>query len=416
MAYIPRVVDIELTERLAAMGAVVIEGPKACGKTATARQKAASEVLLDIDENARRAVAVDPGLVLAGAVPRLIDEWQVEPKIWNHIRRVIDDRQTPGQFILTGSAVPPDDITRHPGTGRLSRLRMRPMSLFETGHSTGEISLRALLNGTPARSADTPLTIPALAEQVVCGGWPGNLNRTIDQSALAVKSILEEIRCTDVQRVDNVRRDPRGVGRLLRALARHVATEVKISTLCADAGEPDKEMARDTVTGYLAALERLMVIEDQPAWAPKLRSRSRVRGAPKRHFVDPSLAAAALDLLPSGLLDDLKLFGFLFESLAIRDLRIFAQAFGANILHYRDNTGLAVDAIVEHRDGRWAAFEVKLGQGAVDTAAENLLAFARRVDDSTRGKPATLGVLVGAGYGYRRSDGVDVIPIGALGP
>ncbi|HEY0950539.1 ATP-binding protein [Nocardioides sp.] len=416
MPYRPRVADQELVTRLASTGAVVIEGPKGCGKTATARQLAASEVLLDVDENARRAIEVDPRLVLDGPAPRLIDEWQIAPSIWNHIRRAVDDRGRPGQFILTGSAVPADDITRHTGAARLTRLRMRPMSLFETGRATGAVSLRDLLAGTPPRSMDTGLTVPDLAELVVVGGWPGNLTRSVPQSMQAARDYLDEIRRVDVTRVDERARDPEKVGRLLRALARHVATEVSITTLSADAGGADGPLARDTVMDYLAALDRLMIVEDQPAWAPHLRSRSRVRSAPKRHFVDPSLAAAALRATPERLLQDLNLLGFLFESLVVRDLRIYSQAADATVLQYRDNTGLEVDAVVEAADGRWAAFEVKLGQGQVDNAAATLLRFSERVDTGKCGPPAALGVIVATGYGYQRPDGVAVVPIGALGP
>ncbi len=416
MTYAPRVVDRELATRLEAIGAVVIEGPTACGKTATARQVARSEVLLDVDENARRAIEIDPKLVLDGPTPRLIDEWQIEPTIWNYIRRAVDDRRAPGQFILTGSAVPTDDITRHTGAARLTRLRMRPMSLFEAGRSTGAISLSELLAGTPVRSQDPGLTIVDLTEQIVIGGWPANLSRTVPQSMQAVRDYMEEIRRVDIRRVDQTTRDPVKVGRLLRALARHVSTEVTIATLSTDAGGADGELARDTVTDYLTALERLMIIEDQPAWAPHLRSRSRVRSSPKRHFVDPSLATAALRVTPERLLTELELFGLLFESLVIRDLRIYAQAADAAVLHYRDNTGLEVDSIVEGANGRWCAFEVKLGQGKVDEAAANLLKFAERVDTKKSGKPSILGVITGTGYGYMRRDGVAVIPIGALGP
>jgi len=416
VVYQPRVADRELTTRLDATGAIVIEGPKACGKTATARQVARSEVLLDVDANARRAIALDPDLVLAGPTPRLIDEWQIEPAIWNHIRRAVDDRGMPGQFIFTGSAVPTDDITRHTGAARLARLRMRPMSLREAGRSTGVISLHALLAGQDPRSADPGLVLGDLTEQVVIGGWPANLNRTVTQSTQAVRDYLDEMQRTDIRRVGQTTRDPEKVGRLIRALARHVSTGVTIATLCADAGGADGPLARDTVSDYLAALERLMIIEDQPAWAPHLRSRSRVRSAAKRHFVDPSLAAAALRVTPDRLLADLNLFGFLFESLVIRDLRIYAQAADATVLHYRDNTGLEVDAIVEAADGRWAAFEVKLGQGQTDQAAAALLNFAQRVDTTKCGAPAALAVIVGTGYGYLRPDGVAVIPIGALGP
>lgn len=416
MPYYPRVTDQELATRLASTGAVVLEGPKACGKTATARQKAASEVLLDVDENARHAIAVDPRLVLEGPTPRLIDEWQLEPTIWNHIRRAVDDRGAPGQFILTGSAVPADDITRHTGAGRLARLRMRPMSLFELQRASGAVSLRAILSGDTPRSPDPGLTIDGLAEQITRGGWPASLTRSTPEAEQAVRDYLEEIQRADISRVDGTTRDPVKVGRLLRAMARHSATEVTIATLSTDAGGADGPLARDTVTDYLAALERLMIVEDQRAWAPHLRSRSRVRTAAKRHFVDPSLAAAALRLTHARLLQDLQLFGLLFESLVVRDLRIHAQAADANVLHYRDNTGLEVDAIVEAADGRWVACEVKLGQGQVDQAAATLLSFAERVDVSKCGAPAMLVVVVGTGYAYVRPDGVAVVPIGALGP
>ncbi len=416
MTYRARVVDSELAKRLASTGAVVIEGPKACGKTATARQVAASEVLLDVDENARLAIAVDPKLVLAGAVPRLIDEWQIEPSIWNHIRRAVDDRGKPGQFILTGSAVPADDVTRHTGAARLTRLRMRPMSLFETGHSTGSVSLRKLLGAAKVRSPDPGLSITAIADRVAVGGWPGHGHRTVSQSLQAVRDYLDEIRRVDVGRVDQTRRDPDKVGRLISSLARNVATCVTATTLAADAGGSDGALKDDTVREYLAALERLMIVEDQPAWAPHLRSRSILRNAPKRHFVDPSLAVAALRATPARLLKDLNLFGFLFKSMVIRDLRVYGQAADAAVYHYRDNTGLEVDAIVQAADGRWAAFEVKLGHGQIDEAAANLLKFSARINIRKSGKPGTLAVVVASGYGYVRDDGVAVIPIGALGP
>lgn len=407
--YRARLADHELRQRLGAAGAVVIEGPKACGKTATARRAAASEVLLDVDANARRAVAIDPALVLAGAAPRLIDEWQTEPAIWNHVRRAVDDRARPGQFILTGSAVPADDVTRHTGAGRLTRLRLRPMSLFETGRSSGAVSLRALLAGAAPRSAESAFSIEELAGQVCRGGWPGNLQRSVNQALQANRAYLDEIRRVDVGRVDETRRDPAKVGDLLRSFARNVATYAAASTMAAD-------LNNHTADAYLTALERLMIVEDQPAWAPHLRSRSRLRGAPKRHFVDPSLAVAALRADPDRLLRDLAWFGFLFESLVVRDLRVYAQHRDAEVLQYRDNTGLEVDAIVQAADGTWAAFEVKLGAGMIDAAAATLLRFARRVDPARSRAPAALAVIVAGGYGYVRGDGIGVIPIGALGP
>lgn len=416
MPYLKRVADDEFTERLTSTGAVVVEGPKACGKTAMARRFAKSEVLLDVDENARQAIAIDPALVLNGPTPRLIDEWQIAPAIWNHVRRAVDDRAAPGQFILTGSAVPADDVVRHTGAGRLTRLRLRPMSLFETGHANGAISLRELLGGTSARAENPGLTVGDIAERVIVGGWPGNLTNNVTQSTRAVRDYLEEIRRVDVRRVDDRARDPMKLGRLLRSLARNVATEATIATLSVDAGGADGELARDTVTDYITALERLMILEEQPAWSTHLRSKARIRGASKRHFVDPSLAAAALRATPDRLLADLNLFGQLFESLVVRDLRIFAQANDATVLHYRDSTGLEVDAIVEAANGQWGAFEIKLGQGYVDDAAASLLKFAARVDTSKCGTPALLAVIIGNGYGYVRADGVSVIPIGALGP
>ena len=416
MTYQPRVVDAELRARLRAAGAVVIEGPKASGKTSTAREQASSTVLLDVDDNARRAVALDPALVLDGPIPRLIDEWQVEPAIWNHIRRAVDDRAEPGQFILTGSAVPADDITRHTGAGRISRLRMRPMTLFETGHTNGAVSVAGLLDGEQVRADDAGLTVRDLTDVVAAGGWPGLAGRPVPEAQSAVRDYLEEIRRVDIGAVDGIRRDPEKVGRLLRSLARNIATHASITTLAGDAGGVDGSLKNDTVQEYLTALERLMIVEDQPAWAPHLRSRSVLRVSAKRHFVDPSLAVAALRATPERLLRDLNLFGFLFESLVVRDLRVHAQAADARVLQYRDNTGLEVDAVVEAADGRWGAFEVKLGGRQVEDAAANLRKFAARVDTSRSGAPAVLAVVVGTGYGYVREDGVSVVPIGTLAP
>jgi hypothetical protein len=369
-----------------------------------------------VDANARQAIAVDPALVLNGPIPRLLDEWQIEPTIWNHVRRAIDERSRPGQFILTGSAVPPDDITRHTGAGRITRLRMRPMSLFEVGRSTGEVSMVELLQGRVGSSGDTRLTVTDVAEEVARGGWPGLRSREAPIALLAVRDYLDEIARVDIRRMDDTGRDPNRVSRLLRSLARNVATYAAATTLATDTGGADGPLKDETVREYLGALERLMIVEDQPAWAPHLRSKYRLRTAPKRHFVDPSLAVAALRSTPERLLRDLNLFGFLFESLVIRDLRIYAQSADAQVLQYRDSGGLEVDAIVETADGRWMAFEVKLGQGQIDDAAASLTKFAERIDTARCGTPALLGVIVATGYGYRRKDGVAVIPIGALGP
>lgn len=295
------------------------------------------------------------------------------------------------------------------------------MSTWEAGRSTGDVSLNALFSGQGARAADSGLTVVDLADLVVRGGWPLHLGASTKAAMHQLTGYLRDVERTDVQRVDGVRRDPVKVQRLLRAYARHVATSASLSTIAADVGGDAPDSAaesahRQTITDYLVALERLMVVEEQPAWAPHLRSRARIRSASKRHFVDPSLATAALGAAPDRLLADPAFFGTLFESMVVRDLRVYAQAADASVLHYRDNTGLEVDAIVERRDGAWAAFEVKLGVGAIDDAAATLLRFRAKVDAARSGPPAALAVIVGTGFGYRRPDGVDVIPIGALGP
>ncbi|MDA3792657.1 MAG: DUF4143 domain-containing protein [Elusimicrobia bacterium] len=416
MKYLKRVVDSELDGRLSAIGAVVIEGPKACGKTTTARQVAASEVLFDVDRNARETVKIEPELVLAGEVPRLIDEWQLETEIWNYIRRSIDERNQPGQYILTGSAVPADDITRHSGAGRLTRLHMRTMTLFESGYSTGEISLKKIFNGQAQKCKDPGLTVQNLAEYISVGGWPVNIELNVENSIQNVRDYLEEIRRLEISQSDRVKREPEKVGRMLKSLARNIATTATVSTIAADTGGTNGALHDDTVREYLDALTRIKIYEEQPAWAPHLRSKSRLRKSPKIHFVDPSLAVAALRGTPEKLLKDIRFFGFLFESMVIRDLRVYSQAFGGRVFHYRDNTGLEVDAIVETPEGRWGAFEIKLGKERINDGAESLLKFVDKVDTKKCGEPEILGVIVGKGYGYSRKDGVEVIPIGALGP
>ena len=416
MTYRRRVVDSELAERLNATGAVVIEGPRACGKTTTAREIAASEARLDVDDVARRLARLEPARVLVGDAPRLIDEWQLEPAVWNHVRRAVDDRGLPGQFILTGSAIPADDATRHTGAGRLTRLRMRPFSLFELGHSSGEVSLAGLLDGARPAAGRTVIALDDLAELICVGGWPVNLGRTTDLALRANRDHLDEIRRLDIANGDDKRRDPVRVGMLLRSLARNVATPAATATLASDTGEGVSAIKEHTAAAYLRVLERIMIVENQPAWPTHLRSRSVLRRKPIRHLADPSLAVAAVRATPARLLRDLDFLGLLFESMVIRDLRVYAQAADAEVFHYREKAGLEVDAIVQGNDGRWGAFEIKLGEGRADEAADNLLRLAQKVDRDRMGKPAALGVIVSSGYGYTREDGVSVIPIGALGP
>ena len=413
--YLPRIADAELTAALGAAGAVVIEGPKACGKTRMAQQLAASTVLLDVDLAARQALAVEPALVLHGPRPRLLDEWQVEPQLWNQVRRAVDAAATPGQFLLTGSAVPADDAARHTGAGRFSFVRLRPMTLAECGAGQGGVSLAALLAGEAPLCADPGLGVADLAELICRGGWPGQRASPLKPACRAARDYLEQVRQVDVQRLEQRRRDPQRLGALLRALARSVATEVSLNTLAADAGGGDGPLDPRTVADHLQALERLMVLEHQPAWRPHLRSKAAMRQAPRRHFCDPSLAVAALGASPERLLAELAWMGQLFESLVIRDLRVLAQALDGEVFHYRDNYGVEVDAIVQLRDGRWGAVEIKLGEGQVEAAAASLLRFANQLNLERTGSPAFLAVVCGKGYGYRRPDGIAVVPVGALG-
>ena len=417
MTYRSRIADTELRAALASAGAVLIEGVKACGKTETARQVAMSEVLLDVDEQARLAASLSPEVVLAGDEPRLIDEWQRETRIWDHVRRAVDDRGGPGHFILTGSSRPQDDNTRHVGAGRFVRLLMRPMTLAEMGYSSGDISLQDIMTGAAPSAADTGMTVARIAELVCTGGWPNLLEATPTEVQRLLRSYVGEVARVEVRRLDNIRRDPRAVARLLRSLARTVGNPATIKSLARDMNGTDGEADRDTVRAYLDALARLHVTEDMPAWSPTLQSNVRLRTSEVRYFVDPSLAVASLRADPARLRRDWRWFGFLFENMVIRDLRVYAQSFDAQVFAYRDETGLEADAIVEFPDGRWGAFEVKLGTSEqIEEAARNLLRVRDRVNTSIAGEPAVLGVITPSGYGYTRPDGVSLVPFGALAP
>ncbi len=417
--YRTRVVDAVLDARLKAVGCVVLEGPKAVGKTATAARRAASQVRLDTDVNAREIARADPSLVLEGAAPRLIDEWQIAPDIWNHVRRAVDDIGKPGQFILTGSTAASEDVTRHSGAGRMSRLAMRPMSLLEAGHSSGAVSLRALFDGDPARAQRPGSTIPEMIDWLCTGGWPAHVNAAVTDAQAAHRAYLAELARVDMRVVDGVRRDPQRVQRVLRSLARNISTEAEISTIAKDTSLPPDGAAvgRLTVDDYLDALARLMITEDLGAWTPSLRSKARLRTRPVRHLADPCLAVAALRASPKALMADWDYTGLLFESMALRDVRVYLDATGGTTYQYRDSNGLEVDIIVELDDGRWGAIEVKLGENRIEEGAESLARFTRTVNLRAAGQPSFLAVLTGANvYAARRPDGIDVIPIAALGP
>jgi uncharacterized protein len=413
--YLARVADGELRDRLAAMGAVLVAGPKACGKTATSSQIAQTVFRFDADANARAAVMVNPAALFDQPTPILFDEWQFEPAIWNRVRRQIDDRGQRGLYVLAGSATPRDEESRHSGAGRIGVVRMRPMSLFESGHSHGQVSLAALFSGDAPVAMDSGLTVPNLMERIVIGGWPSLLDATERQARTWLADYLRQISEVDLPLV-GPRRNPGNIRRLLASLARSVGQPVKISSLAADVGGAADPLNSHTLTGYLEALDRLMLTDNSAAWRPHMRSRTSLRTAPVRYFVDPSLGPAALRLSSADLLADLAGAGFHFEALAIRDLRIYAQPLSGVVESWRDANGREVDAIVSLPDGQWGAFEVKLNPSAVDEAAGSLLRFAARIDTQRQGAPAVLAVITSTGYAGRRPDGVHVIPITALGP
>lgn len=431
--YLPRVMDDEVCEALGFAGAVLIEGPKYCGKTWTAMQFARTVVRVDDEEDARvqATLDTDPGLLLQGEVPILLDEWQYAPALWNRVRREVDDRQADGQFILTGSATPDDDARRHTGAGRFAVLQMRPMSLFESGHSSGQVSLREMFEGKAVRGFDAAWNSTEsrlqIAERIVVGGWPANHKRSVVAASRANENYLALIREHDMSRAMGQRLSPDVAEKVMRSLARGVATQMGEAAVARDArgGEPGRVLgaaergadatSRPAVSTHLDVLRRLRIIEDQAAWGPNMRSARRLQSTPKRHFVDPSLAAAALGAGVERLSADVLTLGLMFESLAVRDLRVYAQPLRGRVSHYRDNEKLEIDAVVELPDGRWGAFEVKLGTTpkVIDEAAAHLRRMASLVDDN---RCAFLAVLTNGGIATRREDGVDVVPLTMLAP
>ena len=414
--YLDRVVDAEVPMVLGSARAVLIEGPKGCGKTWTGQHFARSELFLEERPDLWEIAPHVPELLLDGATPRLLDEWQRVPELWHLVRAACDRRGRPGQFILTGSAVPADELTRHSGAGRISRVRMRPMSLWEAGLSTGEVSLREVLDGRAISPAESGVEVPELVAVACRGGWPQLVDTPITQAGRFTRDYLNDICRVDVSAVDGIRRSPTGVMRLIRSLARNISTTAGFGKLAAETGG-EVPLNRTTVKTYLDVLSRLFVVEDLPAWNTHLRSRAGLIRSPKRHFVDPSLAAAALGAGPERYLDDLNAFGFLFESLAVRDLRIYAQAAESSVYHYRDTYGLEADAVIETPDGRWIAAEVKLGGAtAIDQASQTLLNLRDRVAEERAATLARLVVITGGRYCYQRPDGVAVVPLACLGP
>ena len=413
--YQPRVVDAEMEAALAASPAVLVEGPRACGKTWTGKRFARSEVLLDATASTLLASNLDPAVLLEGETPRLLDEWQLAPEIWNPMRRACDQRAMSGQFILTGSADPPDDITRHSGAGRVLRVMMRPMSLLESGHSDGSISLAGLFQPERCAARDRGLKLDEVIEAACRGGWPRLLDADVPSALRATRSYLNEISRTDISRVDGVARNPAGVRKLLASLGRNIATEASFATLAKDTADEDGMVDRRTVASYIAALERLFVVEDLRAWKPHITSRAQLRKAPKRHFIDPSLAVAALDSTLETVMQHRQYAGLLFESLVVRDLRIYGQANNLDLSHYRDSDSLEVDVIIKHPDGRWIAAEVKLGsEKGIKEGIHALHRLQNKVDPNRSGTPSRLIIITATGYAYEHPDGISIVPITAL--
>lgn len=419
LGYQNRVADAELQELLEASGAVLIEGAKWCGKTTTGLYVAQSAIFMQDEDNAtdyKRIASTKPSLLLQGDVPRLIDEWQDSPALWNSIRYEVDKRRQMGQFILTGSAVPSEDEHRHSGTGRIAKLRMRPMTLWESHESNGSVSISGLFNSAPDIAAQSELTIEQLAFALCRGGWPVSINMSEKAALRVARNYVDEVVELDVHRVDGVERNPQRVRKLLQSLARNISTMASNETIIRDVTSDDTTLSTVTFASYMNALRRIFVVDDVEAWLPTLRSKTAIRTSPKRHFVDPSIAAVLLRTNPEGLLRDFKTFGFLFEDLCARDLRVYAQANDGDVYHYRDKNELECDLIISLRDGRWAGVEIKLGRNEEDDAAKNLLKLASKVDEQKMNMPSFLMILTAGQFAYRRDDGVYVVPIGCLKP
>lgn len=419
--YKPRIADRLLARKLAGKGAVLLEGAKWCGKTTTAEQIAKSILYMSepgkMEQNKQLAV-INPSLLLRGEKPRLIDEWQVAPQLWDSIRFEADHSQSLGQFILTGSCVPADmSAVVHSGTGRFGWLRMRPMSLWESGESTGEVSLKALFEDESPIEGISGLDLERMAFVACRGGWPLSVDMEDEIALDQAFDYLAAVEKRDIQQADHVERDQANVHRLLRSYARHQGAQANYATIRADlvANEGDS-LDENTIASYIKALKRIFVIEDVEAWNPNLRSKTAIRTSDTRYFTDPSIATAALGLGPADLIADLATFGLVFETLCMRDLRVFAEALNGAVYHYRDKNGLECDAVVHLRDGRYGLIEIKLGGDTlVEEGARTLNKLAGKIDTGKMKPPSFLMVLTANGpYAYRRADGIYVVPAGCL--
>ena len=420
-AYRRRIVDKILLDKLEAKGAVVIEGPKWCGKTTTALQVAKS--VLRMDEPSKRDIniqisEIDPSRLLNGKIPKLIDEWQIAPKIWDAVRYEVDIRGEEGQFILTGSAVPieSNEIT-HSGTGRFTWLTMRPMSLYESGESTGEVSLKELFCNPDKITGINNLDIDRLAFVICRGGWPNSIDMKEKPALSQAIDYYDAVVRSDINRADGISKNPERVNRLMRSFARNQGGQVANTMFRDDIRANDTEsLSEDTIATYINALKKIYVIEDMPAWNPNLRSKTSIRTSDTRYFVDPSIATAGLGIFPQDLVNDLNTLGLLFETLCVRDLRVYADALDGNVLHYRDKSGLECDTVIHLRNGKYGLAEIKLGgQRLIEEGAANLKSLAAKIDTTKMPKPSFMMIVIGIGeFAYRREDGIYIVPIGCL--
>ena len=420
--YQQRIADQLLRFKLESIGAVLIEGPKACGKTTTAEQQAGSILYMDdpadMEQNLQLA-QTDIKQLLQGATPRLIDEWQLAPQLWDAIRFEVDHRRNDGQFMLTGSAVPADmSRVKHSGAGRFGWLTMRPMTLWESGESSGEVSLSALLNRATNVEGTSRLSLEQVAFASCRGGWPKAVTKKSEKAALAqIKEYFRAIVQSDVSRVDMVNRDAERAQRLMRSYARHQGAQATIGTIRADLEANEAtSMSDNTIESYLGALRKIFIIDDMPAWNPNLRSKTAIRTTDTRYFVDPSVATTALGLAPKDLINDLKTFGLIFETLCVRDLRVYADALDGKVYHYRDANGLECDAVVHLPDGSYGLVEIKLGgEKLIDEGVTNLGKLASKLDTSKMKAPAFSMIITAVGQrAYKRTDGIFIVPIGCL--
>lgn len=419
--YKTRIVDNILKEKLESKGAVVIEGPKWCGKTTTAMEVAGS--VLRMDEPSKREVniqlsEIDPSRLLKGNTPRLIDEWQIAPKLWDATRYEVDTRREVGQFILTGSAVPVDskDIA-HSGTGRFTWLTMRPMSLFESGESSGDVSLEELFNCPDKINGTNDLDIDKLAFVICRGGWPSAIGMKAKAALSQAVDYYEAVVKSDINRADGVSKNPERVKRLMKSFARNQGAQIANTLIRDDIKANDTEsLNEDTVASYISALKKIFVIEDMPAWNPNLRSKTAIRSSDTRYYIDPSIASAALGIGPNDLINDLNTLGLLFETMCVRDLRVYSESIGGEILHYRDKSGLECDTVIHLRNGKYGLAEIKLGgQRLIEEGVTNLKKLYEKIDITKMPAPSFMMIVVGTGdFAYRREDGIYIVPIGCL--